>query len=83
MGRMKEIFMDIYRANKDQLPKELTIGDVARMKELEIYNWKEYERELKKSKEENISYNSEKNQKIIKDEENTNDSAIWSSDCPF
>jgi hypothetical protein len=83
MGRMKEIFMDIRRHNDGKLPKEITIGDVARMKELEIYNWREYERELEKPKEENISYNSEKNQKIIKDQENTNDPAEWSPGCPF
>ena len=83
MGRMKEIFMDIRRANNGELPKEITVGDVARMKELEIYNWRLYEQELKKPKEENISYNSEKNQKIIKDQKNTNTSAEWSPGCPF
>ena len=83
MGRMKEIFIEICNANAGQLPKEITVGDVTRMKELEIYNWKEYERELEKLKEKNISYNSEKDQKIIKDEENTNDSAEWSPGSPF
>jgi len=80
---MKEIFMEIHRANDGKLPKEITIGDVARMKELEIYNWREYEQELEKPKEENIFYDYEKDQKIIKDEENTNDSAVWSPGCPF
>lgn len=48
MGRMKEVYMEIMQANNGQVPEELTIADVARMKELEIYNWKEYEREQEK-----------------------------------
>ena len=48
MGRMKEIFIEICNANDGQLPGDLTAGDVTRMKELEIYNWEEYENYLKK-----------------------------------
>ena len=48
MGRMKEIFMDIRRHNDGEIPAEMTIADVARMKELEIYNWRLYEFEIEK-----------------------------------
>jgi hypothetical protein len=50
MGRMKEIFIEICNANNGQLPGDLTAGDVIRMKELEIYNWEQYEKELKKER---------------------------------
>lgn len=45
MGRMKEIYMQVMHANDGQVPEEMTIADIMRMKELEIYNWEEYERE--------------------------------------
>jgi len=45
MGRMKEVYMQIMYANDERIPEELTIADMVRMKELEIYNWEEYERE--------------------------------------
>lgn len=45
MGRMKEIYMQVMHANDGQVPEEMTIADIMRMKELEIYNWGEYERE--------------------------------------
>ena len=48
MGRMKEIYMQIIQANDGEVPEELTIADVARMKELEIFNWEQYEREQEK-----------------------------------
>ena len=48
MGRMKEIYMQIMQANEGKVPEELTIADVARMKELEIFNWEQYEREQEK-----------------------------------
>jgi hypothetical protein len=43
MGKMKEICIAIMEANGG-IPEGMTIADVARMKELEIYEWKEYER---------------------------------------
>ena len=79
MGRMKEVFMDICRENKGQLPKEITVGDVARMKELEIYNWEEYERELAKNKKEAKYYKSEKSNNNKKKKEDNG----WSPGCPF
>jgi hypothetical protein len=48
MGRMKEVYMQIMQENDGRVPEGLTIGDIARMKELEIYNWQEYEREQEK-----------------------------------
>lgn len=47
MGRMKELCMDIIEANGG-IPEGMTIADVARMKELEMYNWEEYERNQQK-----------------------------------
>lgn len=49
MGRMKEVCMEIIEANGG-IPEGMTIADVAIMKDLEIYNWKEYEREQEKSR---------------------------------
>ena len=43
MGRMKEFCIDLINANGG-IPEGITIADVARMKELEIYNWEEYEK---------------------------------------
>lgn len=45
---MKEIYMQIMQANNGNLPEEVTIADMARMHELNIYNWEEYEREQEK-----------------------------------
>ena len=45
MGRMKEIYMQVMHENDGQVPEEMTIADIMRMKELEIYNWEQYERE--------------------------------------
>ena len=42
MGRMKEMYINICNANGGDLPEGLTTADVARMKELEIYEWQEY-----------------------------------------
>lgn len=40
--------MEIMEANDGKIPEELTIADVARMNELRIFNWQEYEREQEK-----------------------------------
>jgi hypothetical protein len=45
---MKEIYMRVMHENDGQVPEEMTIADMAHMKELEIYNWEEYEREQEK-----------------------------------
>lgn len=49
MGRMKEFFIDLINAN-GCIPKEMTISDIVRMRQLEIYNWEEYERQQEKSR---------------------------------
>ena len=48
MGRMKELYARIVYENDGQVPQEMTLADIARMKEIEIYNWEEYEREQEK-----------------------------------
>lgn len=49
MGRMKEICIQIMQEN-DGIPEGMTISDALRMRELEIYNWEEYEREQEKAR---------------------------------
>jgi hypothetical protein len=48
MGRIKEIYMQVMHENDGQVPEEMTIADIMKMKELEIYNWEQYEREQEK-----------------------------------
>ena len=48
MGRMKELYARIVYDNDGQVPEEMTLADMVRMKEMEIYNWEEYEREQEK-----------------------------------
>jgi hypothetical protein len=43
MGKMKEVCIQIMEENGG-IPEGMTLGDVIRMKELETYNWQEYER---------------------------------------
>jgi hypothetical protein len=43
MGRMKEAYIQIMNDN-DGIPEYITIEDYLTMKELNIYNWEEYER---------------------------------------
>ena len=43
MGRMKEAYIQLMNDN-DGIPEDMTLGDLIRMKELNTYNWKEYER---------------------------------------
>jgi hypothetical protein len=40
---MKEVCIQIMEENGG-IPEGMTVADVARMKELEMYNWEEYER---------------------------------------
>lgn len=48
MGRMKELYINILEANGGKMPYDLAISDLAKMKELEIYEWYEYNRALSK-----------------------------------
>ena len=45
MGRMKELCLQVMEANDGEIPGEMTIGDVIRMEELQIFEWEYYERE--------------------------------------
>ena len=60
MGRMKELYMEMLHANDGNIPNEATIADLQRMKDLEIFEWREYERinrlEEEKSKTEAYNY---------------------------
>jgi hypothetical protein len=47
MGRMKELCIEIMEANGG-IPEGMTVADVVKMKELEMYNWEEYERHQQK-----------------------------------
>ena len=49
MGRMKELCIEIMEANGG-ISEGMTIGDIVRMKELEIYEWHEYERQQEKNR---------------------------------
>jgi hypothetical protein len=48
MGRMKELCVQVMEANDGEIPGEMTIGDVRRMEELQIFEWEYYEREQQK-----------------------------------
>jgi hypothetical protein len=53
MGRVKELFMQMYYANNESIPEEATIADLQRMEDLKIFEWREYER-ARKLKEERV-----------------------------
>lgn len=46
MGRMKDLYMEVVQQNDGRIPEEATIADIQRMKELEIYQWEEYEKHM-------------------------------------
>ena len=41
---MKELYYELLQANNGEIPQEATIADLARMNDLKIYEWREYER---------------------------------------
>ena len=49
MGRMKEAYIQIMN-NNNGIPEDMTLGDLIRMNELDIYNWKEYERSQERTR---------------------------------
>ena len=51
MGRMKELYMELLHANDGEIPKEATIADLQRMKDLETFEWQEYERKRERERE--------------------------------
>lgn len=67
MGRMKEFCIDLINANGG-IPEGITIADVVRMKELDMYNWEEYERQQEKDRLQRIeSKDSGEITKVVKD----------------
>lgn len=48
MGRMKELCLQVMEANNGEIPSEVTLGDIRRMEELQIFEWEYYEREQQK-----------------------------------
>ena len=50
MGRMKDLYMDLLHANDGHIPQEATLADLQRMRDLEIFEWKEYEQQQEKNK---------------------------------
>ena len=44
MGRIKDLYFEVLQANNGEIPSEATIADLARMNDLKIYEWREYER---------------------------------------
>ena len=42
MGHMKEMYINICNANNGEIPYDLTISDIALMKDLEVYEWYSY-----------------------------------------
>jgi hypothetical protein len=50
MGRIKELFMQLYYANDGNIPEEATIADLQRMEDMKIFEWQEYERKRKKQR---------------------------------
>jgi hypothetical protein len=43
MGRMKEAYIQLMNENNG-IPEDMTLADFLKMRELNIYNWQEYER---------------------------------------
>jgi len=41
---MKELYYELLQANNGEIPQEATIADLARMNDLKIFEWREYER---------------------------------------
>ena len=68
MGRMKELYMQIYQANNG-IPEGMTVGDIIKMKELQIFEWSVYERS--KEKERLQQFESENSAETAKAEEVT------------
>lgn len=57
MGKIKELYMEMLHANDDNIPEEATIADLQRMKDLEAFEWQEYDKEQEKIRA--VNYQSE------------------------
>ena len=51
--RCSELYIKILEANNDKLPYNLTLSDVSKMKELDIYEWYAYNKAISKEMLEN------------------------------
>jgi hypothetical protein len=51
MGKIKELYIEIMNANDGNIPEEATIADLQKMKDLETFEWKEYEHKQEKIRE--------------------------------
>jgi len=66
MGKMKQLCIDIIEANGG-IPPGMTIAYLARMNEMEVYNWEQYEREQEKARIQRLeSENSRKITEVVK-----------------
>jgi hypothetical protein len=62
MGKMKELYNELLQANNGEIPQEATIADLARMNDLKIYEWREYERSQNHVKKPKNERNTEREQ---------------------
>lgn len=62
MGRMKDLYYELLQANNGEIPQEATIADLARMNDLKIYEWREYERSQNHVKKPKNERNTERKQ---------------------
>jgi hypothetical protein len=75
MGRMKEIYIQIMNENNG-IPEDMTLADMLKMRDLNIYHWQEYERakeraRLQSNKQENLGETTEDSEgESIRREEN-------------
>lgn len=67
MGKMKELYMEVIQQNDNMLPEQASIADIQRMKELEIYQWEEYEKHMAKQEKQVIPRKLTKQTKKKKD----------------
>lgn len=72
MGQIKNLYMKMIKANDGKIPKEATIADLQKMKDLKTFEWEEYEQKKIKLWL-NQSKNSEEKSKI----EKTNKKFSW------
>lgn len=47
---MSDLYMQMLHANDGKIPEEATIADLQKMKDLETFEWKEYERQQEKNR---------------------------------
>ena len=63
---MSDLYMQMLHANDGKIPEEATIADLKRMKDLETFEWREYERKQEKIR---LQFNEPENSGKIKETE--------------